>query len=251
MINNSILRADAQVCNNLDVRVKHEYDRKRKMHEHDNTIEQSGRSMIEMLGVLAIVGVLSVGGIAGYSKAMTKFKINKTIDQVSHIVTNIRTLYAQQTSYAGLSTPNAIAMGVMPDGISTSILKNYGGSYNSDYYDNANPFNGGIIVYSNNGMGGFVISYTGLPKEACITLATYDWGSNYSSGLLAITASNISFLSGPMHSHPSSECDSIGGTYYAIACPGDADNPAPMSVTKAAQACNCEDNSCSIGWKFQ
>ena len=29
-----------------------------------------GRSMIEMLGVLAIIGVLSVGGIAGYSKAM-------------------------------------------------------------------------------------------------------------------------------------------------------------------------------------
>ena len=40
-----------------------------------------GRSMIEMLGVLAIIGVLSVGGIAGYFKAMEKFKINKTIEQ--------------------------------------------------------------------------------------------------------------------------------------------------------------------------
>ena len=36
----------------------------------------SGRSMIEMLGVLAIIGVLSVGGIAGYYKAMEKFKQN-------------------------------------------------------------------------------------------------------------------------------------------------------------------------------
>ena len=27
--------------------------------------QESGRSMIEMLGVLAIIGVLSVGGIAG------------------------------------------------------------------------------------------------------------------------------------------------------------------------------------------
>ena len=44
--------------------------------------EQTGRSMVEMLGVLAIIGVLSVGGIAGYSKAMTKFKITKTFDQV-------------------------------------------------------------------------------------------------------------------------------------------------------------------------
>ncbi|MBR3501778.1 MAG: prepilin-type N-terminal cleavage/methylation domain-containing protein, partial [Alphaproteobacteria bacterium] len=40
---------------------------------------QSGRSMIEMLGVLAIIGVLSVGGIAGYSKAMQKYRINKSI----------------------------------------------------------------------------------------------------------------------------------------------------------------------------
>ena len=62
---------------------------------------QSGRSMIEMLGVLAIVGVLSVGGIAGYSKAMMKFKINKIAAQVSQIATNIRTLYAQQTTYYG------------------------------------------------------------------------------------------------------------------------------------------------------
>ena len=45
--------------------------------------EQNGRSMVEMLGVLAIIGVLSVGGIAGYSKAMTKFKINKSMDQIS------------------------------------------------------------------------------------------------------------------------------------------------------------------------
>ena len=42
---------------------------------------EQGRSMIEMLGVLAIVGVLSVGGIAGYSKAMNKFKTNKLIEQ--------------------------------------------------------------------------------------------------------------------------------------------------------------------------
>ena len=45
-----------------------------------------GRSMIEMLGVLAIIGVLSVGGIAGYSKAMEKFKVNKTIEEYSYLI---------------------------------------------------------------------------------------------------------------------------------------------------------------------
>ena len=45
-----------------------------------------GRSMVEMLGVLAIIGVLSVGAIAGYSKAMMKYKLNKQTEQIGFIV---------------------------------------------------------------------------------------------------------------------------------------------------------------------
>ena len=46
----------------------------------------SGRSMVEMLGVLAIIGVLSVGAIAGYSKAMFKYKLNKQTEQTNTII---------------------------------------------------------------------------------------------------------------------------------------------------------------------
>ena len=46
----------------------------------------SGRSMVEMLGVLAIIGVLSVGAIAGYSKAMMKYKLNKQTEQIGSIL---------------------------------------------------------------------------------------------------------------------------------------------------------------------
>ena len=42
--------------------------------------------MVEMLGVLAIIGVLSVGAIAGYSKAMMKYKLNKQAEQISSIL---------------------------------------------------------------------------------------------------------------------------------------------------------------------
>ena len=46
----------------------------------------AGRSMIEMLGVLAIVGVLSVSGIAGYSKAMEMWKIDKIINEYNNLI---------------------------------------------------------------------------------------------------------------------------------------------------------------------
>ena len=42
--------------------------------------------MLEMLGVLAIVGVLSVGGIAGYSKAIEKFKVNKLLGEYNNLI---------------------------------------------------------------------------------------------------------------------------------------------------------------------
>ena len=44
---------------------------------------QSGRSMVEMLGVLAIIGVLSVGGIAGYSLSMRRHRANQVVDFAS------------------------------------------------------------------------------------------------------------------------------------------------------------------------
>ena len=48
--------------------------------------QAQGRSMVEMLGVLAIIGILSVGAIAGYSKAMTKYKLNKQAEQISWLL---------------------------------------------------------------------------------------------------------------------------------------------------------------------
>ncbi len=43
----------------------------------------TGRSMVEMLGTLAIVGVLSIAGIAGYRYAMDKYRANETIDELN------------------------------------------------------------------------------------------------------------------------------------------------------------------------
>lgn len=144
--------------------------------------EQTGRSMVEMLGVLAIIGVLSVGGIAGYSKAMTKFKITKTMDQVSMTVANIRTLYSGQRNYNGLVTANALDMGVVPaemEGATVNTL--------------VNAFQGAVTIgtvnYNNQNASAFRISYENMGQEACVQLITSDWGSGASSGFIGIQVS--------------------------------------------------------------
>ena len=44
---------------------------------------ETGRSMTEMLGVLAIIGVLSIGGIQGYTYAMNKYRANNVLNEVN------------------------------------------------------------------------------------------------------------------------------------------------------------------------
>ena len=92
----------------------------------------AGRSMVEMLGVLAIIGVLSVGAIAGYSKAMMKYKLNKHAEQMNTVINAVARNLHSFDNLSANGTPNAITpifikMGEIP----TEMIKN-----NSDYiYD--------------------------------------------------------------------------------------------------------------------
>ena len=76
----------------LDTSVGHQYDRR----------VESGRSMVEMLGTLAIMGVLAVGGIMGYKYGMDKYRANETVNDV-----NLRMLdLAHQIDQHPTSDPN-------------------------------------------------------------------------------------------------------------------------------------------------
>ena len=90
---------------NLDYRVKFENDG-----------FCTGRSMVEMLGVLAIIGVLSVGAIAGYSKAMTKYKLNKQSEQLTQVLNSITRLAHSFNNLTELTAmfPYLIKMGEIP-----------------------------------------------------------------------------------------------------------------------------------------
>ncbi len=220
---------------------------------------ESGRSMIEMLGVLAIIGVLSVGGIAGYSKAMNKFKTNKVADNVSMLVANIKTMYAQQSSFNGLTKSSAVSMGLVPDELVTT--------YPSGNTDNAvlnNSFNGTVLINASNSVGAtaasntddalsFNIVFNGLSKEACITLATNDWGSGYSSGLIGMQVKNAEQAITD-DTDVKMGCDGTtvsGATTPQVACPGGKNTALPMPVAQAAAACKCDNgNTCSILWKY-
>ena len=219
---------------------------------------ESGRSMIEMLGVLAIIGVLSVGGIAGYSKAMNKFKTNKVADNVSMIVANIKTIYAQQNSYKDLTKGYAVDLGTVPDELVASKTAGTNGAASTVTLTNA--YNGSVDINASNSVGAttsssstgdslaFTIVFNGLSKEACITLATNDWGSGYSSGLIAIQAAASDQA---ITNDENMTMGCTGDATSHTACPGGSTSAVPMDVTEAATACACNTgNTCSVMWKY-
>lgn len=193
--------------------------------------EQSGRSMVEMLGVLAIIGVLSVGGIAGYSKAMAKFKLTKAMDQVSTTVTNIRTLYSGQPNYDGLTTEVAIKMGA----VGAEMLNGVANTSATAAY---NAFNGRVFIAAADGGQSFIVAFAGLGKEACVSLGTADWGSGSGSGLISVGVAGTS---------PAADVttmitgDGVGTTAAATL---------PLKLSTAATKCSGTGDVNAVYWNY-
>ena len=78
-------------------------------------INQKGRSMVEMLGVLAIIGVLSAGALAGYSKAMFRHKVNQTIDTFSLAMERVMELDQMDLGREIRGAEDIKAYGIVPN----------------------------------------------------------------------------------------------------------------------------------------
>lgn len=84
--------------------------------------EENGRSMIEMLGVLAIVGILSIGAILGFGRAMRTYKNIKMAEEYALFVRGIvehgeKFMKMAQRKGAQVNVNSIInAMGILPYG---------------------------------------------------------------------------------------------------------------------------------------
>ncbi|MBO5284782.1 MAG: type II secretion system protein [Alphaproteobacteria bacterium] len=217
---------------------------------------ESGRSMIEMLGVLAIVGVLSVGGIAGYSKAMAKFKTNKLIDQVNMLSTNIRTMYSSQRTYKGLVNGLAAKVGIAPAEMYDA--QNLAGvAASSANFALSNAFGGKVVIKAaktNTDEDSYVIAFDEIPAASCVTIATTDWGNDSGSGLqaISITGGDATVAAGTLTagtetaSTAAAAPSATGGTIGVV---GVTNSLLPMTLPTATVACGTV-GEVSIAWKY-
>ena len=88
---------------------------------------EQGRTMLEMLGVIAIIGIITYGAIAGINYGMQTYKINQTYNDVQDIIQGVEDLYSWSRS--GYPTDGSITNAVIKNGIFSSdqLTCNYGG----------------------------------------------------------------------------------------------------------------------------
>lgn len=183
--------------------------------------------MVEILGVLAIIGVLSVGGIAGYSKAMDKLNANRLIEDIALSLRKIKNVYTNQKSYEDINEQvyalNLIQGATKTEGMSKKII---------------HRLNGEVVVQSIAYDKGYVVVYNGLDKTACSSIASTDWGGT-ETGLQYLVVSPTGII--PPRGFPS---NLDWGEFKS--------QDLPLSPADAVTYCNCDDfYKCGIAWFFQ
>ena len=119
------------------------------------TYNESGRSMIEMLGVLAIMGVITAAAVGGIRLAMQSTKRTSVQDDVAQMTTGVRQLLGDYDDFSGINNATIFAA------LQISDKNPYGGKYELA----ANPSN----------KRQFVVSITGLPAGDCVYFLAKAW----------------------------------------------------------------------------
>jgi len=94
--------------------------------------KDDGRSMVEMLGVLAIVGVISIGAVVGFNKTLYKYNLNKISEIVANSLRNlipaVKNDLTNYTTTTSSMAEKAVRIGLISDcTIATSAIA--GSSY--------------------------------------------------------------------------------------------------------------------------
>ncbi len=189
--------------------------------QNQKTIKPSGRTALEMLGVLAVIGAIGAGATQLANLAMRKNATTQSILELQDISDKIRALYSWKSNYRSpdnmltyLKSQNVLRVKsdgtpIPPAGTSISMT---GERLTSAGASCATNVAGCVEV--------FTITLAALPKEHCLEMSIYDWG-NYVFRVNGVLASGKDASGYPL---------------------------LPMSKSKALTSCNSETQDFSISF---
>lgn len=121
----------------------------------------SGWTLIELLITIIIVAVLTAGVLVLYRQAENAANTTRAEDLLTSIQADVHQLYADRDSYTGLSG---------------NILRDASPGLTA-----RDPWGGTIHIRSTSGGHHFTISFTQVPRSACVRIGSLNTGDDWSS----------------------------------------------------------------------
>lgn len=193
-------------------------------------INQYGRSMAEMIGVLSIIGIISIGGYNIVGKSIAARRNTQIVVDASMLATTAKKLacqydegYTSYTTYLHASEAYPKELEYVDSG---DVFEGMNGvTYSFEY----------VRAASSSEHDYFKMVISNLDDEKCIHVASSDWGTPKSSGFIGLsvgTDDEKGCIIG-------SDADCEGKSNLAIANTANY----PMSKGKATAACSNPTNN--------
>ncbi len=188
--------------------------------------------------------------------------LNRTVNQISQLIDNVRTTYAVNTSTKTdimrlMAQSNTMPGFLVQDG---KLVNIYGGGI---AVSSANP-----VIRDDKSLPTFKIAYQGLKKDVCMALSYLDWGGK-ESGLISVALGSIDSEgvdTALRDIEEDVEDEQVEITIPGgrkkwvklprkimanIAKPDDVSNPTPFTEDLADEGCNCgSQRSCSFALRY-
>lgn len=195
-------------------------------------LNQSGRSMMEMLGVLAIIGVLSVGGFEIFQRSQVENRNNELMSNIADLGRVIYGMRRHSMEMGDFSNNYAVFFNRIKK-VPGSLTYN---STNSNFTD----LSGATIdaTYDN---GYAIIKVSNMIRTTCIKIASNNWGSQHSNGFIGVII-NSDAAKAQFKCAAAKNCTSSDNAFYS----GSTDYPVP--IAKATAKCNATGNYVSLGY---
>ena len=183
---------------------------------------EDGRSMIEMLGVLAIIGVLSVGGFSLVNKMHNSYEANQVIETAGELASRAITMareYEEDENSKKASMNSYLCKAKAVPDIFLS----------EEFDDCANMVGANGITYNVEYIGDkvkYAVQIEGATEEMCVQIVTTNWGTPGSSGFMGLSVGT------------DVKAVNTGTASDTVALIGNKDHPAPMGIGAAASACS-------------